>query len=189
MHTPPTEIPALLKALHLIALIVFFAGTFHIVRLFVAHRKAMARWEPDRKILLDQFIGMERQALLFVIWPSFIAFVLLGGWILYIRPQLLQEPFMHVLLGYMALLFAYHLSVHRLFGRLKSGAVRWTSFQLMLWSQGATLFLFVLVVLLVFRAQMGWVWGSLGLLAVGAVAILVAQGLRGKQVEEPKPHA
>ncbi|MBL7953344.1 MAG: CopD family protein [Flavobacteriales bacterium] len=88
MTTTAAEIPALLKALHLFALIVFFAGTFHIVRLYVAHRSAMARWEPDRKVLLDQFTGMERRALYFVIWPAFAAFILLGGWIISIRPAL-----------------------------------------------------------------------------------------------------
>ncbi len=175
---PIAEIPALLRALHLFALIVFFAGTFHIVRLFVAHHEAMSRWEPDRKILLDQFTGMERRALYFVIWPSLIAFAVLGGWILAIRPALLKMPFMQVLFGYLALLVAYHISVHRIHTLLKSGAVKWSTLQLSLWAQGATLFLFVLVVLLIFRDQMGWVWGSLGLLVVGAVVMLVMFGLR-----------
>ncbi|MBX2971645.1 MAG: CopD family protein [Flavobacteriales bacterium] len=175
---PIAEIPALLKALHLFALIVFFAGTFHIVRLFVAHREAMAKWEPDRKILLDQFSGMERRALFFVIWPALIAFAVLGGWILAIRPALLKVPFMQVLFGYMALLAAYHFSVHRIHTLLKRGEVQWSAFQLSLWAQGATLLLFVLVVLLIFREQMGWVWGSLGLLVVGAVVMLVMSGLR-----------
>lgn len=175
------EIPAFLKALHLFALVVFFAGTFHIVRLFVAHRMAMARWEPDRKILLDQFTAMERSALFFVIWPALLVFVGLGLWLLYLRPALLKEPFMHVLFGYVALLLAYHLSVHRIHMRLRSGRIEWSAFQLSLWSQVATLFLFVLVVLLIFRARMDWVWGSFGLLVVGGVVMLVWTALRGKQ--------
>ncbi|MCC6541050.1 MAG: CopD family protein [Flavobacteriales bacterium] len=189
MPPTPIEIPALLKALHLFALIVFFAGTFHIVRLYIAHRTAMTRWEPDRKILLDQFVGMERRALYMVIWPALVAFVLLGAWILSIRPDLLKQPFMHVLLGYLALLLAYHLSVHRFHGRLKSGEVKWSAFQLMMWSQLATLFLFVLVVLLIFRDRMDWMWGSLGLLAVGGVVMLVVSGKRGKSRPEEQTHA
>jgi putative membrane protein len=180
---PIAEIPALLKALHLFALVVFFAGTFHTTRLYVAHREAMKKWEPDRKILLDQFTGMERKALFFVIWPALIGFIILGGWILSLRPALLKEPFMHVLLGYMALLLAYHFNTHRIHGLLKRGDGRWSAFQLMLWAQGATLFLFVLVVLLIFHAQMGWVWGSLGLLVVGAVAMLTVSAMRGKTMD------
>lgn len=189
MSTPITEIPALLKALHLFALMVFFAGTFHTVRLFVAHHEAMAKWEPDRKILLDQFSRMERRSLFFMNWPALIAFVVLGVWIISIRPALLKQPFMHVLLGYIALLIAYHLSIHRIHGLLKRGEVKWTAFQLSLWSQGATLFLFVFVVLLIFRERMDWVWGSLGLLVVGAVVMLVVNGMRGKEPEAPATDA
>lgn len=175
---PIAEIPALLKALHLFALVAYFAGTFHIVRLFVAHREAMSRWEPDRKILLDQFSGMERRALYFMVWPSLLAFAVLGGWILAVRPALLKLPFMHVLFGYLALLVAYHISVHRLHTLLNRGEVKWSAFQLSIWSQGATLFLFVLVALVIFRDRMGWVWGSLGLLVVGAVVMVLIGGLR-----------
>lgn len=186
---PPTEIPAPLKALHLFALIVYFAGTFHIVRLFVAHRQAMSRWEPDRKVLLEQFSGMERRALYFVIWPALLAFAVLGGWILAIRPAMLKLPFTQVLFGYLALLVAYHLSVHRIYDLLRRGALKWSNIQLNLWSQGATLFLFVLVVLLIFRDKMGWVWGSLGLLVVGAVVMVVMSGLRGNTKTSPGPDA
>jgi putative membrane protein len=181
MDTADIEIPAFLKALHLFALVVFFAGSFHIVRLFVAHREAMARWEPDRKILLDQFTAMERRALIFVIWPALTAFAALGLWILYLRPALLKEPFMHVLFGYLALLLAYHFTAHRIHTQLERGEIKWSAFQLSLWSQGATLFLFVLVVLLIFRSRMDWVWGSFGLLIAGGVVMLVVNALRGKR--------
>jgi protoporphyrinogen IX oxidase len=181
MDTSTTEIPALLKALHLFALVVLFAGLFHIVRLFVAHREAMARWEPDRKILLDQFAAMERRALFFVIWPALTAFAALGLWMLYLRPAMLKEPFMHVLFGYLALLLVYHFTAHRIHTQLKRGDIKWSAFQLSLWSQGATLFLFVLVVLLIFRSRMDWVWGSFGFLIVGGVVMLVVNALRGKR--------
>lgn len=183
MDSAATGIPAFLKALHLFALVVFFAGTFHIVRLFVAHRQAMARWEPDRKILLDQFTSMEHRALYFVVWPALLAFIGLGAWMLYLRPALLKVPFMHVLFGYFAVLLVYHLSVHRLHLRLKRGAVQWSSFQLSLWAQVATLFLFVFVVLLIFRSRMDWVWGSFGLLILGGVAMLVVNSLRGSKAK------
>ncbi|HNR53654.1 MAG TPA: CopD family protein [Flavobacteriales bacterium] len=186
MEPTTTEIPALLKALHLFALVVFFAGTFHIVRLFVAHRTAMAKWEPDRKILLDQFCVLERRALYYTNWPALIAFLIMGGWVLYLRPALLKEPFMHILMGYMALVFAYHLSVHRLQRRLQRGEVKWSAWLIGLWGQGATLLLFILIVLLIFRDHMGWIWGSAGLLIVGAVVMLVGSRLRSSTPGTPK---
>lgn len=173
-------IPAWTKALQLFSLVLFFAGTFHLVHLFVVHRRAMARWEPDRKILLDQFTSMERNVLFSVNWPALLVFLVLSGRVLYARPDLLGLPFMHVLLGYMALLIMYHLTGHRMHLRLKRGEVKWSAFQLMLWAQGATLFLFVLVVLLIYRERMGWVWGSAGLLVLGAVLMVVMSSLRGR---------
>jgi uncharacterized membrane protein len=67
---PVSAIPPFLKALHLVSMVFFFAGTMHIVRLFVAHREALARWEPDRSILTKQFGKLERRALYYLIWPS-----------------------------------------------------------------------------------------------------------------------
>lgn len=179
-----TEIPVLLKALHLFALVAFFAGTFHIVRLFVAHREAMAKWEPDRTILTRQFTALERRALYYLIWPALVAFVLIGSYILWQLPGLLKLPFMQVLLGYMAVLMLYHGMVHRLHHRLRSGEVKWGALQLRAWAQGATMFLFLLIVLVLFRERTTWVWGMVGLLAVGGVFMLVVITLRGKSTDK-----
>ncbi|HRH71129.1 MAG: CopD family protein [Flavobacteriales bacterium] len=171
-------IPSYLKALELFALVVWFAGTFHIVRLFVAHRDAMATWEPDRTILTNKFSVMEHGALFLVIWPAMLLMILLGGWMLYLRPDLLKWPFMHVFLGYMALLLVYHGSVHRLHRRMKRGEVKWSVLQLRAWAQGATLLLFFLILLVVLRARMTWVWGAFGLLVLGAVVMFIVSSLR-----------
>ena len=105
---------------------------------------------------------------------------------LYLQPAMLKQPFMHVLLGYTALLIAYHLSIHQLQRRLQRGEMRWSAWQIGLWAQGATLLLFVLVLLLIFRDQMGWVWGSAGLLIVGAVVMLILSRMRGSAPDSPK---
>jgi putative membrane protein len=187
MEPIDTAIPVLLKALHLFALVAYFAGTFHIVRLFVAHREAMAKWEPDRTILTGQFTALERSALYYLIWPALLAFVLIGAYILWQQPGLLKLPFMQVLLGYMAVLMLYHGMVHRLHLRLRSGEVKWGALQLRAWAQGATLFLFLLIVLVLFRERTTWVWGALGLLAIGGAFMLVVTAVRGKTV--PKSDA
>lgn len=185
--TLTVAIPSYLKALELFALVAWFAGTFHIVRLFVAHREALAKWEPDRTILTTQFAALERGALFYLIWPAAILVVLLGGWMLYLRPDLLKWPFMHVFLGYMALLLVYHGSVHSLYQRLKRGEVKWSVLQLRAWAQGATLLLFFLILLVLLRSRMTWVWGSLGLLVVGAVVMLVIASMR--KPTPPDDHA
>ena len=182
-ETTVTEIPIFLKAIHLFALVAFFAGTFHIVRLFVAHREAMAKTEPDRTILLTQFSSLERSALFLLIWPALALFMTLGALILWQRMDLLKRPFMHVFLGYLAVLLVYHFVVHRLYYRLKRGDVKWSAFQLRVWAQGATLFLFALIVLVLFRERTTWLWGSFGLLVVGATVMFIFASLRRRVVK------
>lgn len=173
-----------LKALHLIAMVTYFAGTFHVVRVFVAHREALGRSEPDRGILHKQFISLERRALYYLIWPSLLAVVGLGLWLLSRQPGLLKQPFMHAKLGVAALLIGYHFLVHRLYGRFKAGTVRWSALQLQLFAQGATLLLFTLVVLVLMRDRLGWVWGSLGLLLVGGMIAYAVASTRRKELHE-----
>lgn len=178
MEPTVVEIPLWMKALQLFALASFFGGSFHVVRLFVAHREAMGKWEPDRTILTKQFSDLERRALYFLNWPMLIVFLSLGVYVLWQRPELLQRSFIQVLFGYFALLTAYQVVVHRLHLRLKRGEATWSTFQLRAWVSVATLFLFTLVVLLIYREEASWVWGSIGLLVVGGVIILAVSALR-----------
>jgi len=52
------------KALHLIGVIVWFAGLFYLGRLFVYHCEAHERPEPERRALKAQFALMEKRTLL-----------------------------------------------------------------------------------------------------------------------------
>lgn len=61
-----------LKALHIIALVCWFAGLFYLPRLFVYH--AMS----DDQISRDRFCTMERKLYRGIMTPSMIATVLLG---------------------------------------------------------------------------------------------------------------
>lgn len=174
----------LLKALHLIAMVTYFAGTFHIVRVFVAHREALGKWEPDRGILHKQFTSLERRALYYLIWPSLIAVVFLGLWLLLQQPALLKEPFMLAKLGVVALLIGYHFLVQGLYSQLRKGELKWSALQLQLFAQGATLLLFALVVLVLLRDRLGWVWGSVGLLVIGGVIAYAIASTRRKELHD-----
>ena len=178
MDPAAAENHALLKALLLITTVTFFAGTFHIVRLFVAHREALAKWEPERGILSEQFGSLERRALYFLIWPSLIAVVLFGCWLVFQRPGLLKEPSMQVGLGLVSLLVGYHLTVQRVFGQLKRGELRWSAFQLRLWAQVATILLFAVILVALMRDRLTWVWGSLGLVVLGGLVMVVIASVR-----------
>lgn len=184
MQPEPVVSWSVLKALHLIAMVTYFAGTFHIVRLFVAHREALGRFEPERSILHTQFSAMQRRALYYLISPSLLLLLICGIWLLVKQPALLKEPFMHAKLGVVALLIFYHALVHRAHAQLTRGEMRWSGLQLQLFAQGATLLLFTLVVLVLLRDRLGWVWGATGLLVIGGVIAYAIASTRRRELRD-----
>ena len=181
METQTLNLWAFLKAIHLISMVAYFAGTFHIVRLFVAHREALSKFEPDRSILHQQFGKLERRALYYLNSPALLVVIVMGIWMLVEQPGLLKQPFMHAKLGVVALLIGYHAIIHRIYARLKKVEALWSALQLQLFAQGATLLLFALIVLVLMRDRLSWVWGVLGLLVIGG---LIAYGIASTRRKE-----
>jgi putative membrane protein len=93
------------KAFHLMAVVTWFAAMFYLPRLFVYH--AMARQRGDAQAI-DYFTVMERKLYRGIMTPSMIAVILLGGWLLWLAPALLQSGWLHVKLALVALLVVYH---------------------------------------------------------------------------------
>ena len=49
------------KAFHIIGVVVWFAGLFYLVRLFIYHVEADAQPEPAKSILKNQYTLMEKR--------------------------------------------------------------------------------------------------------------------------------
>ncbi|GIT06653.1 MAG: hypothetical protein CM1200mP30_02830 [Pseudomonadota bacterium] len=67
-----------LKVFHIIGVIVWFAGLFYLGRLFVYHREADDRPEPERTTLKSQFSLMERRLFYGIAWPGLCISVVFG---------------------------------------------------------------------------------------------------------------
>lgn len=91
-----------IKALHIIAVVCWFAALFYLPRLFVYH--AMSEDEPSKA----RFIIMERKLYRGIMTPSMVLTVVLGLWLLHLNPAWLQMGWMHAKLTLVALLLAYH---------------------------------------------------------------------------------
>lgn len=179
------------KALHIIFMVTFFAGTFYIVRLFIYHKEALAKWEPDRTILTRQFQVMERKLWYFITWPSLVLMFLFGLWMFGMHPALIKEPWMHAKLGFVALIFAYHFKNQAIYLKARNNEIAWSSFRLRLWNEGATIVL-VAVVLLAEIKRLDWKYGAIGLLVLGLVlglAINMYRRKRAADVDPGKPSA
>ena len=69
----------LLKALHIIFVVTWFAGLFYMFRLFVYHREAQDQTPgPVREALIAQFRIMERRLWFAITWPSSILTLAFG---------------------------------------------------------------------------------------------------------------
>ena len=70
-----------IKALHIIFVVTWFAGLFYIVRLFIYQREAQDKPERERAVLTEQFKLMSKRLWLGITWPSAIITSILGPWL------------------------------------------------------------------------------------------------------------
>lgn len=92
------------KALHLIAVVCWFAGLFYLPRLFVYHAQA------QDEISRERFKIMERKLYRGIMWPSLVLTVLFGAWLLVDNwPYYKTQGWVHAKLALVTLLVIYHL--------------------------------------------------------------------------------
>lgn len=172
-----------LKALHIIFVITWFAGLFYIVRLFIYHTEALAKSEPEKTILSNQLALMSKKLWYIITWPSAVITLIMGTLLLFSQPSWLKMPFMHIKLGFVVLLFLYHLGCHKIFIQLQKGEARYSSTQLRVYNEVATIILFAIVFLIVLKNELSWVWGTIGLISFAVIlmiAIKLYKNLRKK---------
>lgn len=160
-----------LKAVHIIFIVTWFAGLFYMPRLFVYIVESYGKPEPGRSILLKQLNMMAGRLWFGITWPSAIITLVMGTAMLVHQPDWLQQSFMHIKLTLVFFLYGYHFSLHYLFNQLRRGIVRYTSQQMRLWNEVATLFLISIVFIIVLKNALSMMWGVLGLLIVTALIV------------------
>ncbi len=173
------------KSLHIIFIVSWFAGLFYMPRLFVYHTEANDRTDLERKVLFTQFIKMEGLLFRAIMVPAMWLTLLTGFTLLYLSPEWLSQGWMQIKLAFVAALVGYHFYTRKLLYELKAGEFRFSSFQLRLWNEVATVFLFAIVFLVVLKSAVQWIWGVAGLILF-AVVIMSAVRL-AKQRRERKP--
>jgi putative membrane protein len=172
-----------IKALHIIFVVTWFAGLFYIVRLFIYHTEANDKPALEKEILSRQFGLMQKRLWYGITWPSAILTWFFGLWLVYNNIDFLKMPWFHVKLTAVVLLTLYHFSCGALFSQLKNGTCKYTSGQLRVWNEVATLFLVTIVFVVELQHALNWLWGLLGLLvftAILMIAIKVYKKLRSK---------
>ena len=176
-----------IKALHLIFIVTWFAGLFYIPRLFIYHIEATQKPSPDKEILSNQLKLMTKRLWNIITWPSAILSTVFAIWLMILQPIWLQEPWMHVKLGFVVLLFLYHLKSHQIFKQLQRDEVKYTSRFMRIWNEGATLILFAVVFLVILKSAFNWIFGVIGIIVLG---ILLMLGIRlYRRIQKQNPNA
>jgi protoporphyrinogen IX oxidase len=173
-----------IKALHIIFIVTWFAGLFYIVRLFIYQVEALEKPESEKKILSPYLNLMANRLWYIITWPSAILTLIFGFWVLYYRWGYIQLGFMHAKLGFVLLLYIYHFVCHKIFKDLQNGKAKWTSTQLRIWNEVATILLFAIVFLIVLKSLMSVVWGIVGLLTLSLLMMLGIKWYKKKREKE-----
>jgi len=182
-----TELYGYIKSLHLIFVITWFAGLFYVPRLFINQIEASVKPSPAKEILTKEFKLMTKRLWYIITWPSAILAIVFAVWLLVLFPAWLQQPWMHVKLGFVGLLFIYHLKNHQMFKQLQRDDIRYTSNFMRLWNEGATIILFAVVFLVVLKSAVNWIYGVVGIIGLGIVLML---GIKlYKKIRDKNPDA
>ncbi|MET0464200.1 MAG: CopD family protein [Chitinophagaceae bacterium] len=151
-----------IKALHIIFIVTWFSGMFYIVRLFIYNTEAGVKDEPEKSILQRQFSIMIKRLWFGITWPSAVLTLILG---LSVWHMLGFTPtWLIIKLCFVLGLFLYHLSLHKIYKQQMQGVFNYSSQQLRIWNEIATIFLVAIVMLVVVKQNMSVVWGLLGLI-------------------------
>jgi putative membrane protein len=173
------------KALHIIFVVTWFAGLFYIVRLFVYHREAEQYEGIVREAMGEQYKLMQRRLWFGITWPS--ALLAMGtGFLLLYGFGYWRQPWMWVKLVFMVGLFGYHLSCHWILQRFQKDELVYTSTQLRIWNEVATLFLVAIVFLVVLKDTLSFLWGLLGLVIFTLVLLVAIRVYRSARLRSQK---
>ena len=151
-----------IKAIHIIFIVTWFSGMFYLPRLFVYNTEAAEKPEPDKSILHKQFSKMIRNLWLGITWPSAILTIIFGGWTAWMYGSIPQ--WLWIKLAFVGGLYAYHFTLQKIYAEQMRGVFKYTSQQLRIWNEIATIFLVAIVMIVSVKQSMSPVWGLLGLL-------------------------
>jgi protoporphyrinogen IX oxidase len=180
-----------LKALHIIFMVTWFAGLFYMPRFFIYNTEAISKPEMEQRILRNQFEIMMRRLWYGITWPSAILTLILGPVVMFVGnwQQMLFEPqgrWLLIKLIFVIFLYLYFFTLHRIYREQLKGIFKYSSQQLRIWNEVATIFLIAIIMLAVVKDSLSFVWGIIGLIGLAMIlmsAIKIYKAVRKKDNE------
>jgi protoporphyrinogen IX oxidase len=150
-----------IKALHIIFIVTWFAGLFYMPRLLIYNTEAAEKPAPVKTALREQFTIMIKRLWWVITWPSAILTLLFGGTTWYLMGSL--PTWLLIKLCFVAGLYVYHFTLHIIIQQQVKGIFKYSSQQLRIWNEIATIFLVAIVMLAVVKQSLSFLWALTGL--------------------------
>ncbi|HZH95193.1 MAG TPA: CopD family protein, partial [Flavisolibacter sp.] len=130
-----------------------------------------------KSILQKQFAIMIKRLWLGITWPSAVLTLILGSWVMFSggwHRTLDDEAgrWLLIKLVFVIGLYVYHFTLHTIYKQQVHGVFKYSSQQLRVWNEVATIFLIAIVMLAAVKQAISFVWGLVGL--IGFVIILMS---------------
>ena len=170
--TLPPESYLWFKTLHIVGVVVWFAGLFYLVRLFIYHVEAEELSAELREPFKAQYALMEKRLANIITTPGMVVAVTMAAGLLIAQPTWLHQTWMHAKLAFVAALLFYHWFCYRLMGQLQAGTCHWSGKQLRALNELPTLLLIIVVMLVVFKSS--FPTGAATWFVVGLVVFMAA---------------
>lgn len=142
------------KSFHFIGIVVWFAGLFYLVRLFVYHAEAQEQPEPAKTILKEQYKIMEKRLYNLITTPGMFLTVIMAIGLISTEPDVLQDTWLQIKLTLVSLLIGYHFYCGWLLKKLAKNESSWTGQQFRALNEVPTVLLAMIVFLAVFKQNL-----------------------------------
>lgn len=142
---------------------------FYMPRLFIYNTEAREQPEEVSKVLHNQFNVMMKRLWYGITFPSAILTLIFGPVIMYKgnwHENLTNDTgrWLFVKLFFVAGLYIYHFTLQKILNQELKGEFKYSSQQLRVWNEVATVFLIAIVMLAVVKQSLSFVWGLIGLI-------------------------
>mgnify|MGYP000533249308 CR=1 FL=1 len=177
---------SLIKSLHIVSFVAWFAGLFYLVRLFVYHTEAFGKTQIEKDILTKQYHIMESRLYriicnpaMMLTWIFGIVMIYMNGWEWY-----KANIWLHFKIGFVILLTLYHLYNKRIISALKVDKRVMSPFKFRLYNEVPTLFLLTIVLLAVYKNLLNFGYTFVGIIAFAIILFLIAKIYRKQRLRK-----
>ena len=154
----------ILKAVHIIFMVSYFAGIFYLVRLFVYYKDTDTFDEQKKLILREQYVYMARRLWNIITVPAGVIMLSTGITMIILNFSLMQTPWFHLKLTFLIGLGGYHLWCWKKILQIKNlqgASLPISNIKLRQSNEIATFILFLVVFTVILKSMVITFWWQL----------------------------